>query len=276
MRAMPELPEVEVLRRSLEPAVVGVRIERVRTWNRALREPVSRGLSRRVAGRRIERLRRRAKYLLIDLEGGVTVVVHLGMSGRFTLVPEEEPRQPHEHVALYLDSGRRLRLRDPRRFGLMFTRATNRLPADRHFRHLGVEPLGPDFDGAFLAAAARGRRAPVKNFLLDGRIVVGVGNIYASEALFRAGIHPRRSVARLSKVRWERLAESVRAVLRSAITQGGTTLNDFTDGAGEPGYFQVSLSVYDREGEPCPRCDGSVRRIVQGNRSTYYCPGCQR
>ncbi len=273
---MPELPEVEVLRSSLEPVVVGERIERVRTWNRSLREPVSRGLGRRVAGRRIERLRRRAKYLLIDLDGGVTVVVHLGMSGRFTLVPSRAPRQLHEHLALFLESGRRLRLRDPRRFGLVFARATDRLDADRHFRHLGVEPLGADFDGACLARAARGRTAPIKSFLLDGRVVVGVGNIYASEALFRAGIHPRRSVGRVSRSRWDRLAESVRAVLASAIEQGGTTLNDFTDGAGEPGYFQVSLSVYGREGEGCPRCGATVRRIVQSQRSTFYCPGCQR
>lgn len=273
---MPELPEVEVLRRSLEPVVVGARVERVRTWNRSLREPVSRSLSRRVAGRRIERLRRRAKYLLLDLEGDLTVVVHLGMSGRFTLVPATEARQPHEHVALYLDCGRRLRLRDPRRFGLVLALPAEGLDADRHFRHLGVEPLGEQFDGALLAAAARGRRAPIKSFLLDQRIVVGVGNIYASEALYRAGIHPRRSVARVSATRWDRLADSVRATLESAIEQGGTTLNDFTNGAGEPGYFQVSLAVYDREAEACERCDSKVRRIVQGNRSTFYCPGCQR
>ncbi len=273
---MPELPEVEVLRRSLGPLVVGDRIERVRAWNRSLREPVSRSLSRRWAGRRIERLRRRAKYLLIDLEGGVTAVVHLGMSGRFTLTPSGAPRQLHEHVALYLASGQRLRLRDPRRFGLVLALPTDRLEVDRHFRHLGIEPLGEGFDGAYLAAAARGRRAPIKSFLLDGRIVVGVGNIYASEALFQAGIHPRRSVSRISAQRWQRLADAVRGVLRSAIEQGGTTLNDFTDGAGEPGYFQVSLSVYDREGESCDRCGGTVRRMVQSNRSTFYCPGCQR
>ncbi len=273
---MPELPEVEVLRRSLVPILIGERVERVRVWKRALREPVSRGLARRVSGRRIERLRRRAKYLLIDLEGDVTLVVHLGMSGRLTLVMANADRQLHEHVAFYLSSGRRLRLRDPRRFGLVLALPSARLETDRHFRHLGVEPLADGFDGALLAAAAAGRRAPVKSFLLDGRIVVGVGNIYASEALHLAGIHPRRSVARISDQRWHRLAGAVREVLSSAIEQGGTTLNDFTDGAGEPGYFQVSLAVYDREGEPCVRCCSPVRRIVQSNRSTFYCPGCQR
>lgn len=274
---MPELPEVEVLRLSLKPRLVGERIERVRVWNKALREPVdSRQLSRRLAGRRIESLRRRAKYLLIDVERGSTLIVHLGMSGRFTLVPESAPKLPHEHVAFFLDSGSRVRFRDPRRFGLVLAASTQALAEDRHFRHLGVEPLGDDFDGAMLAAAASGRRAPVKSFLLDGRIVVGVGNIYASEALHRAGVHPRRAAGRISAARWEALAESIRTVLGSAIAQGGTTLNDFTNGDGEPGYFQVALSVYDREGKACPRCGGVIRRIVQSNRSTFYCPGCQR
>ncbi len=273
---MPELPEVEVLRRSLEPAVVGDRIERVRTWNRSLREPVSRGLAKRISGRRIERLRRRAKYLLIDLEGGTTLIVHLGMSGRLTLVPERAPREPHEHVGVFLSSRRRLRFRDPRRFGLVLALSTDRIEADRHFRHLGVEPLEDGFDGALLARAAHGRRAPVKSFLLDGRIVVGVGNIYASEALHLAGVHPKRSVARISAERWGQLAGAVRTILASAIEQGGTTLNDFADGSGAPGYFQVALAVYDREGEPCTRCGAAVKRIVQGNRSTFYCPRCQR
>jgi formamidopyrimidine-DNA glycosylase len=274
---MPELPEVEVLRLSLAPRLVGERIDRVRVWNAALREPVNaRQLARRVSGRRVERLRRRAKYLLIDVEGGSTLIVHLGMSGRFTLVPEAEPRQLHEHVAFFLASGKRVRFRDPRRFGLVLAAPTEGLSGDRHFRHLGVEPLGEDFSGARLAAGARGRRAPVKSFLLDGRIVVGVGNIYASEALHRAAIHPRRAAGRISKARWSTLADSVRGVLSSAIEQGGTTLNDFTNGQGEPGYFQVALSVYDREGKSCARCGGTIRRIVQSNRSTFYCPGCQR
>ena len=273
---MPELPEVEVLRRSLEPALRGERVATARVWQRALREPVSARLGKRLEGRRVERLRRRAKYLWIDLEGGLTLVVHLGMSGRLTLVPAAEPRELHEHVGIYFESGRRLRFRDPRRFGLVLAIPTNRLDGDQRFRHLGVEPLGERFDGSYLRAAAIGRRAPVKSFLLDGRIAVGVGNIYASEALHRSAIHPTRSVSRISAARWESLAEAVREVLTSAIEQGGTTLNDFSDGRGSPGYFQVSLEVYGREGEPCHRCGASVRRIVQSNRSTFYCPGCQR
>jgi formamidopyrimidine-DNA glycosylase len=274
---MPELPEVEVLRRSLEPHLVGDRIERVEVRNAALREPVETArLRRAVQGRRVTALRRRSKYLLIDLEGGRTVTVHLGMSGRLTLVPAKTSREPHEHVAFHLRSGRRLRLRDPRRFGLVFALPTADLTVDPHFAHLGVEPLEPGFSGEVLARAAAGRRGSVKAFLMDAQVVVGVGNIYASEALHRAGIHPARAVSRISPERWERLAEAVVAVLRQAIDEGGTTLNDFADGEGRSGYFQVSLSVYDREGAPCRTCGGPVRRLVQSGRSTYYCPRCQR
>jgi formamidopyrimidine-DNA glycosylase len=274
---MPELPEVEVLRRSLLPHLVGDRIERVEVSNPALREPVDTARLRRAAkGREVLGLRRRSKYLLIDLEGGWTVVVHLGMSGRLTLAPGDAPPEPHEHVAFHLRSGRRLRLRDPRRFGLVFAVPTAELEADPHFAHLGAEPLEPGFSGGTLARAAERRRGPVKSFLMDASVVVGVGNIYASETLHRAGVHPARSVSRISRARWERVAESAMAVLRQAITQGGTTLNDFADGEGNSGYFQVSLSVYDREGEPCRTCGRPVRRIVQSNRSTYFCPQCQR
>ncbi len=274
---MPELPEVEVLRRSLEPHLVGDRIERVEVLNPALREPVETArLRRAVQGRQVTALRRRSKYLLIDLEGGRTVAIHLGMSGRLTLVPAAAPRELHEHVAFHLRSGRRLRLRDPRRFGLVFALPAADLAADPHFAHLGVEPLESGFSGELLAGAAAGRRGPVKAFLMDAQVVVGVGNIYASEALYRAGIHPARSVSRISAERWERIAASVVAVLRQAISQGGTTLNDFADGEGRSGYFQVSLSVYDREGSPCLACGRPVRRLVQSGRSTYYCPRCQR
>jgi formamidopyrimidine-DNA glycosylase len=279
---MPELPEVEVLRRSLEPSLVGDRIERVEVRNASLREPVRRAeLARRTAGRQVEALRRRSKYLLIDLAGkdpkdGQTLVVHLGMSGRLTIVPAAEPLEPHEHVAFFLASGRRLRFRDPRRFGLVFAAPTREIPGNPHFAHLGVEPLEPGFGGAFLAQAAAGRRGPVKNFLMDGRIVVGIGNIYATEVLFRSGIHPNRSVGRISAARWDRVAEMAVEVLRRAIGEGGTTLNDFADGEGNSGYFQVSLGVYGREGEACPACGTRIRRIVQAGRSSFYCHRCQR
>jgi formamidopyrimidine-DNA glycosylase len=274
---MPELPEIEVLRRSLEPHLVGDRIERVEVRNPALREPVETPRLRRlVTGRGILGLRRRSKYLLIDLEGERTVAVHLGMSGRLTLAPRGTPPELHEHLAFQLGSGRRLRLRDPRRFGLVFAYPTLEEAEDPHFAHLGVEPLEPGFSGELLAGAAAGRRGPVKAFLMDAGVLVGVGNIYASESLFRAGVHPARSVARVSPASWQRIAAAVGAVLRQAIVEGGTTLNDFADGEGRSGYFQVSLAVYDREGEPCLTCRRPVRRIVQAGRSTFYCPGCQR
>ncbi|HEY3569834.1 MAG TPA: bifunctional DNA-formamidopyrimidine glycosylase/DNA-(apurinic or apyrimidinic site) lyase [Thermoanaerobaculia bacterium] len=274
---MPELPEVEVLRRSLEPHLLGDRIERVEVRNPSLREPVDVPRLRRAArGKEIVTLRRRSKYLLIDLEGGWTVIVHLGMSGRLTLAPEEAEIEPHEHVAFHLRSGRRLRLRDPRRFGVVFAVRTAELADDPHFAALGPEPLEPELSGEVLANAAAGRRGPVKAFLMDAGVVVGVGNIYASESLHRAGIHPGRPVSRISRRSWDRLAAAAVAVLRQAISQGGTTLNDFADGEGRSGYFQVSLTVYDREGEPCLTCGRPVRRIVQAGRSTYYCPGCQR
>jgi formamidopyrimidine-DNA glycosylase len=227
-------------------------------------------------GARVDALERRAKYLLVRLSNGRTLVVHLGMSGNLTVVRKEAPRRPHEHVVFTLASGRELRFVDPRRFGLVLALPTGELGTDRRFAGLGIEPLGEGFDGHHLGAAARGRRGPVKTFLMDASVVVGVGNIYASEALFRARIHPRRSVARLSGARLQQLAEAVREVLADATRQGGTTLNDFSDGLGQRGYFQVELAVYDRAGEPCSRCGAAIRRIVLGQRSTYYCPRCQR
>ncbi len=274
---MPELPEIEVLKRSLSPRLTGRRIAKVEVRAPALREPLDRRvLTRRLAGRAVTRLRRRSKYLLIDVEGDSTLVVHLGMSGRLTLVPGGTPREPHEHLALHLDSGERLRLRDPRRFGVAFAAPTAGLEEDPHFVHLGPEPLDPPLDGAVLAGLAAGSKAPVKAFLMDATRLVGVGNIYATEALFAAGIHPARSVARISRERWAALAAAVVEVLERAIRAGGTTLNDFADAGGNAGYFQVELAVYGREGGPCPRCGAAVRRLVQSNRSSFYCPRCQR
>lgn len=273
---MPELPEVEVLRRTIEANVVGDTVEAVSVWERRLRERVDAAtLRRRLAGRRVLEARRRAKYLLLHVEAGSTLVVHLGMSGRLTLAPADAAREPHEHAALLLASGRKLRFRDPRRFGALFALPTASLATDRHFARLGVEPLGPDFSGDTLAAAARRRASSVKAMLMDATVVVGVGNIYASEALHRAGIHPLRSVSRISLERFGRLADTIVAVLGEAVTQGGTTLNDFADALGEAGDFQVSLAVYDREGEPCLRCGAGIRRLRQLGRSTYYCPRCQ-
>lgn len=275
---MPELPEVEVVRRSLEPQLVGDRVRRVEVRAAALREPLdAAALARDLEGRRVESVRRRAKYLLIGLERGTTLVLHLGMSGRLTVAAADEVAEAavHEHLVVHFASGRRLRFVDPRRFGLAFSLPTEAVARDPHFAALGLEPFDRRFDGAHLAAAAGGRRGPVKPFLMDARVVVGVGNIYASEALFAAAIHPRRSVARIAAARWRRLATAVRETLARAIAEGGSTISDFADGAGRAGSFQVTFAVYDRAGVPCPRCGTAVRRIVQAGRSTFYCPGCQ-
>jgi formamidopyrimidine-DNA glycosylase len=273
---VPELPEVEVLRRTIEANVVGDTITAVEVRERRLRERVdTRTLRRLLAGRRVLTVGRRAKYLLVHVEGGSTLVVHLGMSGRLTVAPGDARREPHEHAAFELASGRKLRFRDPRRFGVLFALPTDAIATDRHFARLGIEPLAPGFSGETLHAAAQRRNASVKGMLMDAAVVVGVGNIYASEALHRAGIHPRRSVARISRERWDRLAQAVREVLSEAVAQGGTTLNDFADALGESGYFQVALRVYDRAGESCERCGGNIRRLRQLGRSTYYCPRCQ-
>ena len=274
---MPELPEVEVLRRSLEPWLVGTTIESVDVRRTDLREAVDRhALRRRIVGRQVSAADRRAKYLLLRMQGGSTLVVHLGMSGRLTLLPPEAPQEAHEHLSFGLSSGLTMRFRDPRRFGLVLALPTAALDRDVHFAHLGIEPLSDDFTGARLRALGRGRRAPVKNFLMDGRIVVGVGNIYACEALHRAGIRPSRAAGRISARRWDGLVAAIRGVLAEAIEEGGTTLKDFRNAAGSEGYFQVSLAVYDREGKACRNCKGTIRRAVQAGRSTYFCPRCQR
>lgn len=273
---MPELPEVEVLRRSLERLLPGETIARVEVHSPKLREPLDRDSLLGLEGRRIERLKRRAKYLLVEMGGGATLVIHLGMSGSFTVVPEGSEKVNHEHLTLHLGSGARLRLVDPRRFGLAFVAPTAELETDRRLAHLGIEPLGPDFGGRYLKERIKGRKGPIKLLLMDGEVVVGVGNIYASESLWRAGIHPRRPVSRMAAASWEKLAQAVREVLEKAIAEGGTTLSDFKDGEGNSGYFQVSLAVYDREGLDCPRCGKRIARVVMGGRSTYYCTGCQR
>ena len=271
---MPELPEVETTRRGLVPHVVGRRIHDVVVRNRNLRWPVPRDLPRQLRGEEVLDIRRRGKYLLFDCPRG-HLLVHLGMSGRLSLVPRDQPPRAHDHVDLQLEGQDAVRLTDPRRFGaVLWVRG----PAERHvlLRGLGIEPLEKEFDGAALQRLAAGRRVAVKHFLMNGRIVTGVGNIYASEALFHAGIHPLRSVARISRPRWDRLAGAVRETLESALAAGGTTLRDYASLEGRPGEFGTQCAVYGREGEPCLECGTPIRALRQGQRSTFYCPGCQR
>ena len=271
---MPELPEVETTRRGLEPHLVGRRIRDVVVRNRNLRWPVTRDLRRRLQGEQVLAIRRRGKYLLFDCHRG-HLLVHLGMSGRLTIVGDSAPVRIHDHVDVMLEGAQRLRLTDPRRFGAMLWINGE---AERHalLRGLGMEPLEPGFDGAALKRLAAGRRVAVKHFLMNGRLVTGVGNIYASEALFRAGIHPLRSVARISAERWDRLAVAVRETLERALAAGGTTLRDFASADGAPGEFQSECAVYGREGLPCLACGTPIRALRQGQRSTFYCPTCQR
>ncbi len=271
---MPELPEVETVRRGIAPHVTGQTVERMVIRQRQLRWPVSRALPKAVAGRTIRRVGRRAKYLLIDAGAG-HIIWHLGMSGSLRVLQDPPPPGPHDHVDMRLKSGATLRFRDPRRFGSMHW--TRRDPL-RHslLAGLGPEPLGEGFDGAWLHARSQGRSVAVKNFLMDSKVVAGVGNIYASEALFRAGISPLRAAGRISAVRYERVAAAIKAVLSQAIEAGGTTLRDFMEVDGEPGYFAQELQVYGREGEACPQCGRPIRCRVVGQRSSFYCAGCQR
>ncbi len=270
---MPELPEVEITRRGIEPYVRGQRLGGVVIRQRQLRWPVPREIESRFAHQVIERVRRRAKYLLFQTGPG-TAILHLGMSGSLRVINVNTPPQLHDHVDLMLGQQKVLRLRDPRRFGALLW--CERDPLDHPLlKHLGPEPLSDAFDGEYLVRQARARRVAIKGFIMNSRIVAGVGNIYANEALFSAGIHPRRAAGRISGARYQRLADAIKAVLQQAIAVGGTTLRDFLRADGTPGYFRSELQVYARAGEPCPRCGGKIRCIVQGQRATYYCAGCQ-
>ena len=271
---MPELPEVETTRRGLEPAVVGRRIERIDVREPRLRWQVPADLSALATGQRIQSLRRRAKYLLFSLPNG-TLIVHLGMSGSLRVLPADAPPLAHDHLDLVLDSKACLRFNDPRRFGCVLWTSED---PDHHplLRSLGPEPLSLQFDGTTLAKAAKGRRVSIKQLLMNSQIVVGVGNIYASEALFRAGIRPRRAAGRLKAAEFDALAKSVQQVLKEAIRSGGTTLRDYVNADGMPGYFRQKLYVYERSGEPCRVCKAPIRHVVQGQRSTYFCGNCQK
>jgi formamidopyrimidine-DNA glycosylase len=270
---VPELPEVETTCRGLAPELLGHRIRRVLVRETRLRWPLPRGFAAALAGRRVVAVGRRAKYLLIATDEG-TLIVHLGMSGSLRVVRAGEPARKHDHVDLVLDSGRAVRFNDPRRFGtLLYTRAD---PArHRLLRQLGPEPLDPGFGGQHLHARSRGRRVATKHFIMDAHQVVGVGNIYASEALYRARIRPGRPAGRLSHADCARLALAIKRVLASAIRAGGTTLRDYVNAEGLPGYFRQKLYVYERAGLPCRRCGTAIRRTVHGARASYYCPGCQ-
>ncbi len=271
---MPELPEVETTLRGIAPHVQGLRVDRLLVRERRLRYPVPADTEEQVRGQPIQALRRRGKYLLLELERG-TLLLHLGMSGSLRVLPTDTAPEKHDHLDLCLTGGACLRLRDPRRFGIFLW--TPGQP-DEHplLAHLGPEPLGLGFDGDYLYERSRGRRTAIKSFIMDAKLVVGVGNIYANESLYLAGIHPARPCNRIGRERYRHLAIRIRRVLADAIEQGGTTLRDFVREDGSPGYFALSIKVYGREGEPCPGCGAPIRKQRIGQRSSFFCPRCQR
>ena len=269
---MPELPEVEVTRRGLAPHLTGRTISGVAVREPRLRWPVPRDVLA-LAGRTVTAIRRRGKYLLVDCGDG-HLILHLGMSGSLRVLPLDTPAGKHDHFDLLLGD-RLLRLRDPRRFGAVLW-APGDAAAHPLLAHLGIEPLSRALTSGRLHALTRAHRTAIKQFLMDGRRIVGVGNIYASESLFRAGINPRKQAKRLSLENCEKLAAAIKHTLRAAIRAGGSTLRDFVGADGAAGYFQQRYWVYDRAGEPCRRCGAAIRHIVQGQRSTFFCPKCQR
>ena len=271
---MPELPEVETTRRGLEPLLLGQRIRTAVVRDRRLRQPVPRRLPQLLAGATIRALARRGKYLLIDCGTG-TLIVHLGMSGRLWVVRDGAAPTPHDHFDLMLQNGTVIRLRDPRRFGLVLWQAGDAL-AHPLLARIGPEPLSSTFDGMALHAATRNRSAAIKHVLMDSHVVAGLGNIYANEALFRAGVSPRTVARRLSRERCDLLAARIRETLELAIGAGGSSLRDYVASDGLAGNYQSQFQVYDRAGEPCHHCGAKIRGIRQGQRSTYYCPRCQK
>ena len=270
---MPELPEVETTRRGISPHLSGRSVSGIVVRNANLRWPVSRRLAAELTGQTVSAVERRAKYLLLRTDRG-TLLIHLGMSGSLRIVDTATPPRKHDHVDILFHE-RTLRLTDPRRFGSLHW---TRRPPEQHrlLRDLGPEPLGPAFSGDYLYRVSRGRKVAIKQFIMNSHVVVGVGNIYANEALYMAGLNPRRAAGRISRQKYLLLEEVIREVLNDAIAEGGTTLRDFVNGYGEPGYFRMQLNVYGKTGEPCISCRTPIREIRQGQRATFLCPVCQK
>jgi len=272
---MPELPEVETTRRGIDPHITGKIIREVIIRRSDLRQPVTPGMDA-ITGLRVLRVRRRSKYLLIDIEHGSTLLVHLGMSGSLRITLESDEWRRHDHLGITFTRNIQLRYHDPRRFGLVLLFPSGAESSHPLLEKLGPEPLDTAFTSEILSTACRGRSTTIKQIIMDAHVVVGVGNIYASEALFRAGIRPRTRASRLSRPRLEKLVTAIRQVLREAIEQGGTTLRDFVNSNGQPGYFRQRLFVYDRRGDPCRTCGTPIQHAAIAQRSSYWCPTCQK
>lgn len=272
---MPELPEVETSRRGIEPHIVNKKVKDVIIRQHQLRWPIPRSLPQKITSRKLLHVGRRGKYLLLAFDGDNTVIIHLGMSGSLRICTAATAAGKHDHIDFVFSNRKILRLTDPRKFGCVLW--TDQ-PVEQHklLSKLGPEPLSDEFDGEHLYSQSRKRSCSIKSLIMNSRIVVGVGNIYASEALFMAGINPKRKAGSLTKPRCQRLATAIKKILESAIKQGGTTLRDFTREDGQPGYFAQKLNVYGRAGEPCPECGKAIKQITQQNRSTFYCGHCQK
>ena len=269
---MPELPEVETTKRGLEPHILGRQVLFAQIYQKQLRWKIPSHLPKTIKGEFIKKISRRAKYILIKFSNG-TLVMHLGMSGSISVVASGEALKKHHHFELIFDNGTSMRFHDPRRFGSILWQKNNEQL--NLFNNLGPEPLSSQFNDNTLYQSSRGRKKNIKSFIMDSNIVVGVGNIYASESLFLAGISPKRAAGKISKKRYQVLTQCIKQILSEAINNGGTTLNDFSNIDGEPGYFSQVLSVYGRNDMSCNRCDGTIKRIVQNQRASYYCPRCQ-
>ncbi len=270
---MPELPEVETTLRGIRPSLLNQQIQALIVRNRSLRWPVPDGLEGLLAGETVNTLVRRGKYILIGTDAG-TALLHLGMSGSLRIIDDDTPAAKHDHIDIVLSSGKVIRFNDPRRFGSLLWSDKDPLQ-HKLLAALGPEPLTDEFDGDYLYAKSRNRKVSIKQLIMNSNIVVGVGNIYASESLFRAGIRPTRQAGKVSKKRYLKLVEEIKTVLADAIEMGGTTLRDFHGSDGKPGYFRIKLKVYGRAGDPCEKCGSEIKHIVQGQRATYYCTSCQ-
>ena len=272
---MPELPEVETTRRGIEPHLKGQTVKGVIIRQARLRWPITRGLNNKITNAEIKNVLRRGKYLLINTSNGI-LMIHLGMSGSLRIVASSNPVEKHDHFDLVFGKDQALRFTDPRKFGSVLWLGKQRPEQHKLIKDLGPEPLNEEFSGNYLHGLSRNKKVAIKNFIMNSHNVVGVGNIYANEALFRSGIRPSRAAGKISKARCAELVKEIKAVLGEAIKQGGTSLKDFTNSDGKPGYFKQKLLVYGRAGQPCARCKTNLKEIRMSQRSTVFCPQCQK
>lgn len=273
---MPELPEIESLRQKLAPKLKNAVLSKLVFRRADLRAPLPKDAPKRLCDKRITSITRRSKYLLINFENAPTLVVHLGMSGRFFFAPKQLPLDAHDHVLIDFKDGRHMRLRDPRRFGMLFLCDPAKQAAHPRFKDLGPEPLEAEFSGSYLLSCCKRAQTPIKSLLMNAHRVVGVGNIYASEALFLSGIRPTRMAARVTAAEADTLCANIKRVLTRSIAAGGTSFRDYVDAEQKPGLYAVNLNVYGRAGRPCPRCATTIKRVTQTGRSSFYCPACQK